>query len=75
MDVNATDDQGNTGLHWACARGILNIVIRLCEKEADVNLKNKQVDTDSSRCVVPDGDWPRELPQCTELHCLAKLRV
>ena len=28
VDVNSQDEVGNTALHWASARGILNIAIR-----------------------------------------------
>ncbi len=36
--TNAPDDSGATALHWASARGVLNIVVRLTEKNADPNV-------------------------------------
>ena len=38
---NATDDANSTPLHWAAARGVLNIVVRLSDKGADPNVATK----------------------------------
>lgn len=49
---NALDEAGNTPLHWACARGILNIVNRLTDLKADVNIANKQGAVVSSNMLL-----------------------
>ena len=38
---NATDDANSTPLHWAAARGVLNIIVRLSDKGADPNVATK----------------------------------
>ena len=35
-DANATDESGNTTLHYAVSRGVLNIVVRLTSAGAEV---------------------------------------
>ncbi|HBL98520.1 TPA: hypothetical protein DDZ86_02660 [Candidatus Dependentiae bacterium] len=39
--LNATDDTGNTLLHWVCKAGFMDIAKILIEKGADVYTKNK----------------------------------
>jgi 26S proteasome non-ATPase regulatory subunit 10 len=39
---DSLDEKGNTAMHWASSRGVLNIVIRLCNKEASTTLANNQ---------------------------------
>ena len=39
-DSNATDEEGNTCLHWAVSRGVLNIVVRLTNAGADISQSN-----------------------------------
>lgn len=46
MDINKTDDLGNTALHWACSGNHLDCVKYIVEKrKGKVNLKNKNGDT------------------------------
>ena len=37
-DVNKTDEQGLTALHWACANGQMSTVEFLIHSKADINL-------------------------------------
>jgi len=40
IDVNATDDAGNTALHWLSAQGILSILLDLVESKCELNCQN-----------------------------------
>lgn len=41
-DVNAADENGDTPLHYAAARGVLNVVLLLLESNADPTRGNNQ---------------------------------
>lgn len=41
-DVNAVDDNGDTAMHYAAARDVLNIIVILLEANGDPTLANHQ---------------------------------
>ena len=45
VNVNATDDDGNTALYWASKKGYTKIVAMLLEKGADVNATDNDGNT------------------------------
>lgn len=42
-EINCVDENGDTCLHWACARGVLNVVVFLVENGANYSITNGQV--------------------------------
>ena len=45
LDLNPQDNDGDTPLHYACARGYLEVVKQLVEAGADINMQNNVGDT------------------------------
>ncbi|KAJ8366151.1 hypothetical protein SKAU_G00149820 [Synaphobranchus kaupii] len=45
VDINAVDNKGNTGLHYACQRRSHRLVPVLLEKNADISIQNKDGET------------------------------
>lgn len=52
-DVDARDCDSNTALHIAVKEGYTNLVARLIEAGADVNLKNKVIYLRDRVCSTP----------------------
>jgi ankyrin repeat protein len=42
MDVNLTNKNGDTALHWAARNNFIDIVILLVKNQAEVNIKNNK---------------------------------
>ena len=50
VDVNYTDDVGQTLLNWAAAFGSADMVVFLCDKGADVNKGHKSSSLHYAAC-------------------------
>ena len=62
---NATDDANSTPLHWAAARGVLNIVVRLSDKGADPNVATKTgVRPIHKACIYGQFQIVKKLVEC-----------
>jgi ankyrin repeat protein len=51
-DVNAEDDNGDTSLHYAAARGVLNILVILLEANGDPTKANHQGITPAHKAAI-----------------------
>jgi len=45
FDMNSRNNDGNTGFHYACGRGNLNVVQFLVQKGFDMNVRNNNEET------------------------------
>ena len=62
---NATDDANSTPLHWAAARGVLNIIVRLSDKGADPNVATKTgVRPIHKACIYGQFQIVKKLVEC-----------
>ncbi|KAL1967140.1 hypothetical protein VTN77DRAFT_3431 [Rasamsonia byssochlamydoides] len=52
--VNATDDNGQTPLHWAASRGMIEVMKLLLEREAFINAKDNVGETPLLKAVMAD---------------------